>query len=219
MAMLALRRCDRRWVVVLARGRDAGLVRAAGQDGAQGLPARERRGAVRDQRAHARGHQPGGDRSSPPSASRATSASGPRWRRRWSPSATTSRRRRTWRRSTCGWSTPTSASVSQDELQDKRAQARSLPKLPQGATASPCRRSPAFGGGAFSTATVQYILTGPDLEQLEQYARRRSSTKLKAIPGAVDVDTHARRPASRSSVATSTGAGRRPRRQRRRTSR
>ncbi len=89
--------------------RDAGLLRAAGQGGAEGLPAQERRGAVRDQRARARGDQPGRD----PDRRRADRArgarSGPRWRRRWSPSATTSRRRPTWRRSTSGCCRRTSA--------------------------------------------------------------------------------------------------------------
>ena len=46
----------------------------------------------------------------------------------------------------------------------------------------------AFGAGAFSTATVQYILNGPDLNQLTKYSDQIIA-KLKAIPGAVDVDT------------------------------
>ena len=70
-----------RWVVVLAVVGDARLVRAAGQGGAQGLPAQERRGAVRDQRARARGDEPGRDRD----RRRAHRARGPRagpgWRR------------------------------------------------------------------------------------------------------------------------------------------
>ena len=51
-----------RWIVVLAAVGAIVCHRPAGQGGAQGLPAQERRGAVRDQPAHARGHQPGGDR-------------------------------------------------------------------------------------------------------------------------------------------------------------
>ena len=51
-----------RWVVVLAAlARAVVSIVPLVQGGAQGLPARERRGAVRDQRAHARGDQPGGD--------------------------------------------------------------------------------------------------------------------------------------------------------------
>ena len=42
-------------------GGDARHLRAAGQEGAEGLPAQERRGAVRDHAAHHRGEQPGGD--------------------------------------------------------------------------------------------------------------------------------------------------------------
>ena len=46
----------------------------------------------------------------------------------------------------------------------------------------------AFGGGAFSTATVQYTLAGPDLDRLTEYADAITK-KMKAIPGAVDIDT------------------------------
>jgi multidrug efflux pump subunit AcrB len=46
----------------------------------------------------------------------------------------------------------------------------------------------AFGGGAFSTATVQYTLMGPDLAQLGKYAAAITD-KMKKIPGAVDVDS------------------------------
>ena len=69
---------------------------------------------------------------------------------------------------------PDARKASQDELQDrvrKRDRARSSPRT----TASASRRSPAFGGGTFSTATVQYILTGPDLEQARPTTRTRSS--------------------------------------------
>jgi len=46
-----------------------------------------------------------------------------------------------------------------------------------------------FGGGGFSTAKVQYTITGPDLEDLELYTHRILD-KLKAVPGAVDVDSN-----------------------------
>jgi hydrophobe/amphiphile efflux-1 (HAE1) family protein len=46
----------------------------------------------------------------------------------------------------------------------------------------------AFGGGGFSSAKVQYTLTGPDLRELERYAGSITK-KLRAVPGAVDVDS------------------------------
>ena len=97
------------------------------------------------------------------------------------------RRRRTWRRSSCAWCRPTSASVTQDELQD-RVRKRDRRQAAEGATASACSQVAAFGGGAFSTATVQYTLTGPDSTKLTQYADQIVE-KLKEVPGAVDVDT------------------------------
>jgi len=46
----------------------------------------------------------------------------------------------------------------------------------------------AFSGGGNSAATVQYILSGPDLAKLTQYSND-AVKRLKAIPGAVDADT------------------------------
>jgi HAE1 family hydrophobic/amphiphilic exporter-1 len=46
----------------------------------------------------------------------------------------------------------------------------------------------AFSGGGFSTAKVQYTLSGPDLKKLETYSDSIVS-KLKKVPGAVDVDS------------------------------
>ena len=47
---------------------------------------------------------------------------------------------------------------------------------------------PAFGAGTFNSATVQYTLMGPDLTQLTKYTDEILK-KMKAIPGAVDVDS------------------------------
>ncbi|MBI5535652.1 MAG: efflux RND transporter permease subunit [Deltaproteobacteria bacterium] len=46
-----------------------------------------------------------------------------------------------------------------------------------------------FGGGAFSTAKIQYTLTGPDLKALETFTGRILG-KLRQVPGAVDVDSN-----------------------------
>jgi HAE1 family hydrophobic/amphiphilic exporter-1 len=46
----------------------------------------------------------------------------------------------------------------------------------------------AFSGGGSSAATVQYILTGPDLGKLTKYSDE-AVKRMKAIPGAVDADT------------------------------
>jgi hydrophobe/amphiphile efflux-1 (HAE1) family protein len=47
---------------------------------------------------------------------------------------------------------------------------------------------PMFGGGGFSTARTQYTVRGPDLAKLEQITKE-TTDKLKAVPGAVDVDS------------------------------
>ncbi|MEO6601722.1 MAG: efflux RND transporter permease subunit [Polyangiaceae bacterium] len=46
----------------------------------------------------------------------------------------------------------------------------------------------AFSGGGFSTAKIQYTLSGPDLRKLEQYSDS-IVTKFRKVPGAVDVDS------------------------------
>ena len=81
---------------------------------------------------------------------------------------------------------PDQRKVSQDELQNK-VRKEIIPKLPKEyrVTASAVA---AFGAGTFSTATVQYILTGPDLQRVIAYTDQ-ILPKLKAIPGSVDVDT------------------------------
>ncbi|HVZ75398.1 MAG TPA: efflux RND transporter permease subunit [Polyangia bacterium] len=81
---------------------------------------------------------------------------------------------------------PDQRKLTQDQLQDK-ARKEIVTKLPKDWRVSVLAVA-AFGGGAFSTATVQYVLTGPSLEKLGEYADAISK-KLKAVPGAVDVDT------------------------------
>jgi hydrophobe/amphiphile efflux-1 (HAE1) family protein len=81
---------------------------------------------------------------------------------------------------------PDRRTMSQDQLQDK-ARKEIVSKLPSSYRVSVLAVA-AFGGGAFSTATVQYTLTGPDLKKLGDYADAISK-KLKKVPGAVDVDT------------------------------
>src|SRR5690606_15011568 len=46
----------------------------------------------------------------------------------------------------------------------------------------------AFSGGGFRHANVQFLITGPDLKQLEAYSEQILE-KMKTIPDAVDVDT------------------------------
>ncbi|HVX95247.1 MAG TPA: efflux RND transporter permease subunit [Polyangia bacterium] len=81
---------------------------------------------------------------------------------------------------------PDQRALSQDQLQDK-ARKEIVSKLPSSYRVSVLAVA-AFGGGAFSTATVQYTLTGPDLKKLGEYADAVSK-QLKKVPGAVDIDT------------------------------
>jgi len=83
-------------------------------------------------------------------------------------------------------SPPDQRKLSQDELQ-QRARAEILPNQPKDYRIS-VSQVPAFGGGTFSSATVQYTLMGPDLVKLTTYSDQITK-KLKAIRGAVDVDT------------------------------
>jgi hydrophobe/amphiphile efflux-1 (HAE1) family protein len=81
---------------------------------------------------------------------------------------------------------PDKRKLTQDQLQDK-VRREILPQQPKSYRMSVSVVA-AFGGGAFSTATVQYILTGPDLSGLIQYSDKIVA-KMKGIKGAVDVDT------------------------------
>jgi len=81
---------------------------------------------------------------------------------------------------------PDSRSQTQAQLQDK-VRNEILPGLPKDYRVSVLDVA-AFGGGAFSTATVQYTLAGPDLDRLTKYSSAIVA-KMKTIPGAVDIDT------------------------------
>ncbi|HEY7375862.1 MAG TPA: efflux RND transporter permease subunit, partial [Polyangia bacterium] len=81
---------------------------------------------------------------------------------------------------------PDKRKVNQDDLQD-RFRREIVPKLPKEYRVSASQVA-AFGAGTFSTATVQYILSGPDLDRLTQYTDQIVA-KLKKVPGAVDIDT------------------------------
>jgi hydrophobe/amphiphile efflux-1 (HAE1) family protein len=81
---------------------------------------------------------------------------------------------------------PDRRTLSQDQLQDK-VRKEIVPQQPKDYRMQ-VLAVPAFSGGGFSAATVQYIMTGPDLGKLTEYAAQ-ASQRLKAIRGAVDVDT------------------------------
>jgi hydrophobe/amphiphile efflux-1 (HAE1) family protein len=80
---------------------------------------------------------------------------------------------------------PDARTASQDELQN-RTRNQIVSKLPKDYRVS-VSIVPAFGAGAFNAAIIQYILNGPS-EKLAQYSDQIVA-KLKAIKGAVDVDT------------------------------
>ena len=64
---------------------------------------------------------------------------------------------------------PDAAHASPGRAAEPGAQARSCPSCPRSYRISVSVVA-AFGAASFSTATVQYVLTGPDLEQLAQYS-------------------------------------------------
>jgi HAE1 family hydrophobic/amphiphilic exporter-1 len=81
---------------------------------------------------------------------------------------------------------PDQRKVTQDQLQDKvRNELVNLQPREYRIGVSAVN---AFSGGGTSAATVQYIMTGPDLPKLTAYSAK-ALEKLKAIPGAVDADT------------------------------
>jgi hydrophobe/amphiphile efflux-1 (HAE1) family protein len=80
---------------------------------------------------------------------------------------------------------PDKREITQNELKDVVRQ-KILPALPKDlrVTISDVNEF----GGAQSTARVQYVLSGPDLEKMVE-ATPKVLEKLKALPGAVDVDS------------------------------
>jgi len=75
-------------------------------------------------------------------------------------------------------------SKSQEEMMtDTRELLKEFPNLRTGV-----QQVQAFSGGGFRNANVQYLISGPDLEELQKYSGVLLQ-KMKAIPDAVDVDS------------------------------
>jgi HAE1 family hydrophobic/amphiphilic exporter-1 len=75
-------------------------------------------------------------------------------------------------------------SKSQEEMMtDTRELLKGFPNLRTGV-----QQVQAFSGGGFRNANVQYLISGPDLEELQKYSGVLLQ-KMKAIPDAVDVDS------------------------------
>jgi hydrophobe/amphiphile efflux-1 (HAE1) family protein len=81
---------------------------------------------------------------------------------------------------------PETRTVSQEEVMDQVRQ-RIVSKAPPEYRVTVSEVS-AFSGGGFSTAKIQYVLNGPDLKMMQQYADSILG-KLRKVPGAVDVDS------------------------------
>jgi hydrophobic/amphiphilic exporter-1 (mainly G- bacteria), HAE1 family len=76
-------------------------------------------------------------------------------------------------------------SKSQEELM---VQAREVLKNYPPELRTGVQQVQAFSGGGFRNANVQFLISGPDLKQLEQYSAKLLE-RMKAIPDAVDVDS------------------------------
>mgnify|MGYP003327572416 FL=1 len=73
---------------------------------------------------------------------------------------------------------------SQEEMMtDTRELLKEFPNLRTGV-----QQVQAFSGGGFRNANVQYLISGPDLDELQKYSGVLLQ-KMKAIPDAVDVDS------------------------------
>jgi HAE1 family hydrophobic/amphiphilic exporter-1 len=81
---------------------------------------------------------------------------------------------------------PVKRSESQNQLMDWTRR-EVIAKQPPGLRMTVSEIS-AFGGGGFSTQRNQYGIRGPDLSKLEQITEA-GMKRLKAVPGAVDVDS------------------------------
>ena len=77
---------------------------------------------------------------------------------------------------------PDKRKANQDQLQDK-VRRELVPKQPKEYRITVSQVA-AFGAGTFSTATVQYILSGPDLDRLtstrSRSSRRRSRSRARS---------------------------------------
>jgi len=81
---------------------------------------------------------------------------------------------------------PAKRAMSQDQTMDW-VRREVIAKQPPGLRMTVSEIS-AFGGGGFSTQRNQYSILGPDLGKLEQFTDE-AIKRLKATPGAVDVDS------------------------------
>ncbi len=160
------------------------LGRPAGQARREGLPAEERRGAVRDQPARARGHQPRADRADRRADAPRGASVCRAWPTRSSPSATTTQpHRRTSAGSTSSWSPVERAHASPVRRSWTRSRTQILPRF----AADDLRTSVVAGGrdlrrrlhqhgGAHSTSAA------PISSKLGEYSQRITAA-LEQDPG------------------------------------
>jgi hydrophobe/amphiphile efflux-1 (HAE1) family protein len=83
-------------------------------------------------------------------------------------------------------SDPEQRKLKQNELMDKTR--REITSKQDKSLRINVQEVAAFGGGAFSTAKIQYTVRGPDLKKLEE-TTANVTAKLRKVPGAVDVDS------------------------------
>jgi HAE1 family hydrophobic/amphiphilic exporter-1 len=81
---------------------------------------------------------------------------------------------------------PEKRKLAQNELMDKAR--REITSKQDKSLRINVQEVSAFGGGAFSTAKIQFTVRGPDLKVLEA-AVGHVTSKLKSVAGAVDVDS------------------------------
>jgi HAE1 family hydrophobic/amphiphilic exporter-1 len=77
--------------------------------------------------------------------------------------------------------------ISQDDL-IKRVRAEVVPKFDAYNLRSIVGEAGGFGGGGRQGATIQYVMSGPDLEKLT-VASQKALAEFKKVPGVVDADT------------------------------
>jgi HAE1 family hydrophobic/amphiphilic exporter-1 len=77
--------------------------------------------------------------------------------------------------------------ISQDDL-IKRVRAEVVPKFDGYNLRSIVGEAGGFGGGGRQGATIQYVMSGPDLEKLS-VASQKALEQFRKVPGVVDADT------------------------------